>query len=177
MRTITIAPADSEWVGEFEKIATMISAYIGDLFLGIEHVGSTSIPGLAAKPIIDIDVVIEDMTCLPAIIDRLDKAGFDYEGNLGVEGREAFRRRYDDDCMPYHLYVCPKDGKGYLEHIAFRDYLRAHPDVAHEYERVKKNLAKIHPHDIDEYIAGKQPFINQVLEKTLYQKDYKFNPV
>lgn len=170
MRKITIVPADSEWASEFEKIASMISGYFGKLILGIEHVGSTSIPGLASKPIIDLDVVIEDMTQFSVIIERLDQAGFDHEGNLGVEGREAFRRRYDDGCMAYHLYVCPKDGKGFLEHIVFRDYLRLHPDAAREYERIKVDLARMYPYDIDQYINGKRHFVDTVLAKTLYQR-------
>ncbi|MDD1728217.1 MAG: GrpB family protein [Methanospirillum sp.] len=171
MRTITIAQADPGWAHEFLKIKAMISGYIGDQIIGIEHVGSTSVPGLGAKPIIDIDVVIEDMTYLPAIIERLGHAGFHHEGNLGIEGREAFKRRFNDEFMPYHLYVCPKDGKGYLEHIAFRDYLRSHPDTAREYERLKQKLARLYPHDIDGYLNGKNGFIKGVLAEMLNDND------
>jgi GrpB-like predicted nucleotidyltransferase (UPF0157 family) len=167
MRRIKVLPADPGWPVEFEKIAAMIYGYIGDQIIGIEHVGSTAVPGLAAKPVIDLDVVIEDMSRLPAIIKHLDLAGFDYEGNLGVEGREAFRRRFKDGFMTYHMYVCPKDGKGYLEHIAFRDYLRSHPDEASEYEHIKKDLAIRYPDDIDRYLNGKRNFVNMVLDKTL----------
>jgi GrpB-like predicted nucleotidyltransferase (UPF0157 family) len=171
MRTITIAQADPRWSEEFSKIKAMISGYIGDLIIKIEHVGSTSVPGLGAKPIIDIDVVIEDMTLLSAIIERLDHAGFDHEGNLGVEGREAFKRRFDDGLMDYHLYVCPKDGKGYREQIAFRDYLRSHPDASREYERIKQELARLYPHDINRYLNGKNNFIEEILRKTLYRNE------
>lgn len=167
MRIITIAPANPRWAEEFEKIAVMISRYIGDLIIGIEHVGSTSIPGLAAKPIIDLDVVIPDMTRFPAIIERLDQAGFDYEGNLGVEGREAFKRRFDDEFMKYHLYVCPKDGKGHREHIAFRDYLMTHPEVVRKYERLKIELVRLYPNDIDGYQNGKKEFIKGILTEVV----------
>lgn len=163
MRTITIVRADPSWALEFSKIRAMISEYIGDLIIGIEHVGSTSVPGLGAKPIIDLDVIIEDLTYLPAIIKRLDSAGFDHEGNLGIEGREAFKRRFDDGFMPYHLYVCLKDNKALHEHIAFRDYLRSHPDDAKEYERIKQEQAKSFPHDIEGYVSGKQTFIESIL--------------
>ena len=167
MRTITIAMADPQWAEEFEKIRVMISGYIGDLIIGIEHVGSTSVPGLGAKPIIDIDVVIEDMSRLSSVIERLDLAGFDHEGNLGIEGREAFKRRYKDEFMPYHLYVCPKDGKGFRDHIAFRDFLRSHPDSVREYQKVKEDLALLYPHDIDAYINGKKEYIEGILTKIL----------
>lgn len=163
MRTITIVRADPSWNEEFSKIKAMIFEHIGDLIIGIEHVGSTSVPGLGAKPIIDLDVVIEDLTYLPTIIKRLNQAGFDHEGNLGIEGREAFKRRFDDGFMPYHLYVCPKDSKALCEHITFRDYLRSHPEDAKEYERIKQELAKSFPHDIDGYVKGKQTFIESIL--------------
>jgi len=174
MRIITIVPADLSWPEEFEKIRVMISGFIGDLILGIEHVGSTSIPGLAAKPIIDLDVIIEDIDRLPVIIERLDKAGFDHEGNLGIEGREAFKRRFDDGYMKYHLYVCPKEAKPLKEHIAFRDYLRLHPDPALEYERIKRDLVRKNPHDIDHYVNGKTSFVEMIVKKALVleKKDF-----
>ncbi len=166
MRTITISPADPGWPHEFEKIASMISEYIGDLIIGIEHVGSTSVPGLAAKPIIDLDVIIEDISVLPKIIERLDSAGYSYEGDLGIAGRESFKRRFNDGMMTYHLYVCQKDGIGYLEHIAFRDYLRSHPEAVREYEEIKKELARVYPHDIDAYLNGKNEFIEKILAES-----------
>ena len=78
----------------------------------------------------------------PTVKERLSKIGFEHEGNLGVEGREAFKRTFTDDFMPYHMYVCPKDGKGHLEHIAFLKYLRHHPDAVYAYGKLKLELAE-----------------------------------
>lgn len=167
-KVVEIVPYNPKWKIEFEKIKAMINSYIGDLILTIEHVGSTSIEGLSAKPIIDIDVVIDSYNVLPSIIERLQEVGYEYEGNLGIEGREAFKRTYDDGFMKYHLYVCPKDGKGYLEHIAFRDYLRANKRARKEYEELKLNLAEIYRYDIDNYCDKKTKFIRGILYKTIY---------
>lgn len=146
----------------------LIKKYIGDLIIKIEHVGSTSIEGLSAKPIIDLDVVIENYDVLPEIIERLIKEGYEYQGNLGILGREAFQRTNDDGDMKYHLYVCSKDGKGYLEHLAFRDYLRANTSAREEYQSLKIKLAQKYRSDIDNYCNKKTEFIKDILDKTIY---------
>ncbi|MDZ5610285.1 GrpB family protein, partial [Bacillus pseudomycoides] len=146
-RIIEIMPYNPEWKMEFKKIKKMVEGYIGDLILRIEHVGSTSIEGLAAKPIIDIDVVIDNYGIFPVIIQRLEKEGYQHQGNLGVEGREAFQRNNEDNLMKYHLYVCPKDAKGYLEHIALRDYLSANEAARKESEELKYRLVENYRYD------------------------------
>ncbi len=165
-RFIEVVPYDPAWPEEFEKISAALKEWIGDLLIGIEHVGSTSVAGLAAKPIIDLDAVMRDKKVLPEIIERLSVHGFEHQGNLGVEGREAFRPTRDLGFMKFHLYVCPPDGKGYLEHIALRDYLRQHDETRDEYARIKKRLAEAHRTDIDAYVDGKTAFIRQVLRKS-----------
>ncbi|WP_237163348.1 GrpB family protein [Paenibacillus sp. BIHB 4019] len=141
-KVVEVVPYDPVWKDQFQLIKDMIEGYIGELILGIEHVGSTSVEGLPAKPIIDLDVVVEDYSVLQAIVERLAKEGFEHQGNLGIEGREAFKRAFPDNFMKYHLYVCPKDGKGYLEHIAFRDYLRSNEAARREYGSLKDKLAE-----------------------------------
>ncbi|MDQ0194602.1 GrpB family protein [Paenibacillus wynnii] len=168
-RVIEVVSYNVEWKTEFEKIKQMIFSYIGDLILTIEHVGSTSVVGLSAKPIIDVDVVIERYDVLPSIIKRLAQEGYQYEGDLGTEGREAFRRNHNDGCMKYHLYVCPKDGKGFVEHIAFRDYLRANETARKDYELLKIKLAETYRYDIDNYSLKKTEFISDILNKTIYK--------
>jgi len=170
-RVVELLPYDLEWKEEFAKIKTMIDSYIGDLILRIEHVGSTSVEGLAAKPVIDIDVVIESYDIFPKIIECLEQEGYEHEGNLGVEGREVFKRRCDDGLMNYHLYVCPKDGKGYLEHIAFRDYLRENTKAREEYEVLKYKLAEAYRDDRDSYCNKKSEFVESILERTIYHQE------
>jgi GrpB-like predicted nucleotidyltransferase (UPF0157 family) len=136
-----------------------------DIITGVEHVGSTAVEGLASKPIIDIDVVIDSYDIFPAVKARLSEIGFEHEENLGVEGREAFKRTFIDDFMPYHIYVCPKDGKGHLEHIAFRDYLRGHPEAVESYGELKVKLAEQFRTDITAYVNAKHKFVQKILKK------------
>jgi GrpB-like predicted nucleotidyltransferase (UPF0157 family) len=171
---VRVVPYDPEWKSEFLKIKAMIVDCVGDLVISVDHVGSTAIEGLAAKPILDIDVVIDSYDVFPAIRDRLSKIGFEHVGNLDVEGREVFKRIFMDDFMPYNLddfmpynlYVCPKNGKGYLEHIAFRDYLRDHSEALKAYEELKMKLAKQFRTDITGYANAKHDFIQNILESS-----------
>ena len=160
---VRVLSYDPEWKNEFSRLKAMIVDCVGDLIICVDHVGSTAIEGLASKPIIDIDVVIDSYEIFPAVRDRLLKIGFEHEGNLGVEGREAFKRTFIDDFMPYHMYVCPKDGKGHLEHIAFLDYLREHPDALKAYGELKMKLAEQFRTDINSYVKGKYNFVQNIL--------------
>ena len=167
MRTkhVVVLPYDEAWEKAFEDIRKELAAALGDLALSIEHVGSTSVKGLSAKPIIDIDVVIEDVSVLPAVIEALDAIGYTHEGDLGIPGREAFKYQGKEHLMKHHLYVCAQNSEELKRHISFRDFLRANPDAALEYGRVKEEAARLYPEDIDGYIAHKEPIINMLYNK------------
>ena len=134
----------------FSEIEMLLHEQLGDLAISVEHVGSTSIPGIAAKPIIDIDIVIDSMELLPKVIEELSDLGYCHEGNLGIERREAFTRK--DSKVPYnkemnrkydhHLYVCDKDSNELKRHITFRDILRKHAQLAEEYSNLKRDLQR-----------------------------------
>ena len=164
MRTIKVevVPYDSAWRGDFEKIKGEIEGAVGDLAVGIEHVGSTSVEGLSAKPCIDIDVIIEDYSAFDDVVRRLRKIGYIHEGDLGIRGREAFK--YTDKChlKKHHLYVCPNNSEELRRHIVFRDYLKAHPEAAEKYSRVKEEAARLFPDDVDKYIQFKSPCIEEI---------------
>ncbi|WP_375103037.1 GrpB family protein [Paenibacillus sp. RS8] len=166
-KILEVVPYDPEWKVEFNQIRDQLLSYVGDLIITIEHVGSTSIEGLAAKPIIDLDLVMDSYEVFPQIIERLQLHGYEHQGNLGIEGREAFKRRQADEFMKYHLYVCPKNGKGYLEHIAFRDYLRSNVPARQAYAELKQRLAEQHRYDMDAYCEGKTAFVTSILSKAM----------
>lgn len=161
-KRVTVVSYDQAWPGEFLKILGQLAPFILPPAIRIEHVGSTSVPGLWAKPIIDIDVVIRDMTVLPEIIARLAGIGYRHEGDLGIPGREAFCYDGKPELKAHHLYVCPESSPELRRHIAFRDYLRAHPDAVAEYGRIKREGAALFPDDIDAYIAHKSPVIEKI---------------
>ena len=159
---VQVLPYDAAWKSNFEAIRAEIEAAIGDLILGIEHVGSTSVEGLAAKPCIDIDVVIRDASLLDAVVRGLGEIGYLHEGDLGIKGREAFRYENKPHLQAHHLYVCPQDSEELHRHITFRDYLRSNPEAAEKYSLVKEKAAELFPNDIDRYIEYKTPCIEEL---------------
>jgi GrpB-like predicted nucleotidyltransferase (UPF0157 family) len=134
---------------------------------GIEHVGSTAVPGLAAKPVIDMDVLLISATDLALVIAKLASGGYEHRGDLGVVGREAFRTPPND--VPHHLYVCPSGSPEYKRHISFREYLRTHPADANRYASLKRQLIRQFGDDREAYTQAKSEFIAEILwraEKT-----------
>ena len=159
---VIVLPYDEQWKLEFLQIKAELTDVLGQLAIEIEHVGSTSVQGLSAKPIIDIDIVIKDYSGLGNIISALGKIGYQHEGNLGIAGREAFKYDGKEHLRKHHLYVCPEDSPELKRHIAFRDYLQTHPDAVREYSRIKEEGAELYPNDIDRYIEHKSPFIEKI---------------
>ena len=164
MRTakVTVLPYDSAWKSAFEAIKKEIEGAAGDLILGVEHVGSTSVEGMSAKPCIDLDVVIRDVSVLEAVIARLADIGYIHEGDLGIPGREAFKYIDKPHLQTHHLYVCPRDSRELHRHITFREFLKSHPEAVRQYSRVKETAAQLYPDDIDRYIAYKSPCIEEL---------------
>jgi GrpB-like predicted nucleotidyltransferase (UPF0157 family) len=127
--------------------------------------GSTAVPGLAAKPVIDIDVLLKSASDLPLVIQRLASIGYVHRGDLGVTGREAF---YAPPGSPkHHLYVCPPESQEYRRHLALRDYLRAHSAEAAAYGNLKRSLAARFRDDRAAYLAGKGEFVESLLQRAL----------
>lgn len=159
--TIEVVPYDEAWPLRFAEIRDRVAAALGDLCVGIEHVGSTSVPGLWAKPIIDLDVVISSRQLFPTVREQLAGLGYAHRGNLEIPGREAFQR--PAGTFPHHLYVCSVDTPNLHDHLLLRDTLRARLDLRDSYAAVKREMAALHPHDIDAYIDGKGPVIEEIM--------------
>jgi GrpB-like predicted nucleotidyltransferase (UPF0157 family) len=159
---IKVVDYDPAWSTQFEVLRSTILSAVGDIAVAVEHVGSTAVPGLAAKPIIDIDVVVASESDVSVAVERLAVIGYEHQGNLGVEGREAFKSPPEPPRR--HLYVCLQGGTALHNHLMLRDYLRKHSDSAAEYGRLKKTLAARFPTDLDKYIDGKTDFILSTLE-------------
>lgn len=159
---VIVVPYDSAWKSDFEKIKCEIESAVGGLIVGIEHVGSTSVEGLSAKPCIDIDVIIKDYSVFDEVLQKLSEIGYIHEGDLGIKGREAFKYSDKNHLKKHHLYVCPIDSEELHRHITFRDYLKAHSDAVKKYSRVKEEAARLFPDDIDKYIEYKSPCIEEL---------------
>ena len=160
--TVKLIAHQDEWIKNAEKIIEKLKRILGNTVVDIQHIGSTAISSIHAKPIIDIDVVIKDYNALKDTISALEKIGYQYEGDLGIPGREAFRYDGKDHLKKHHLYVCPADSPELKRHIAFRNYLRTHPDAVRKYSLIKEEGAKKYPDDIERYIEYKSPFIEGI---------------
>ena len=161
MRTkhVLVTPYDPAWVLAFAAIRQELTAALGPLALAIEHVGSTAVPGLWAKPILDIDVVIPNQDALPPVVQALAAIGYTHEGDLGIPQREAFSYRDKPHLHPHHLYVCPKDSRELHRHLTFRNYLRTHPEAVRTYSQVKAEAARLYPDSIEDYMNHKSACI------------------
>lgn len=168
MARVVVADYDGEWPKAFEQLRARIWPAVSDFALTIEHVGSTAVPGLVSKPVIDICVVVRSRDHTPLGIERLAQLGYVHRGDLGVPDREAFAG--PEGPPRHHLYLSPQDSLSLKNHLALRDYLRAHPDSARAYGALKHRLAEEFPDDIDSYIEGKTDFILAIL------RDLGFSP-
>ncbi|KOP23761.1 hypothetical protein AMR41_24850 [Hapalosiphon sp. MRB220] len=174
-RIVEVVDYDPQWPQLFLQLRSVIKNQLGDLALAIEHVGSTSIIGLAAKPIIDLDVMVASNELLTKVICLLAELGYKHEGDLGISGREAFSRSASDvprnatgKIWPqHHLYVCPQESVALKRHLAFRNYLRNNPDEALAYAKLKCELAQRFRYNVDLYCEAKTEFIENILEKAL----------
>ena len=164
-RKVVVLPYDMAWQSDFEKIKCEIEKAIGDLIIGIEHIGSTSVKAMSAKPCIDIDVIIEDYSVFGAVVDGLKAIGYIHEGDLGIKDREAFKYSGKEHLLRHHLYVCPKYSKELKRHITFRDYLRANPEAVKRYGEVKEKAAELFPNNIDKYMEYKSHIIEELYKE------------
>ncbi len=163
MSTIIVQSYDSRWPREFDSLRSRLASGLNGLAVSIEHVGSTAVPGLAAKPIIDIDVLLRTEADLPAAITKLAALGYVYQGDLGIHGREAFQTPAND--FSHHLYVCLPECEEYRRHLVFRDYLRSHPEAVEAYGELKRGLALKFTEDRNEYTKAKSEFIAEILKR------------
>ena len=162
-RRILVVDYDPTWPRTFAALRAPIFEVLRNIASAVEHVGSTSVPGLAAKPIVDIDVVLPSRAEIPAAIEKLATLGYVHCGDLGIPEREAF---YSPAHLPTHnLYVCVQGSVGLANHLAIREHLRHNPSAVTAYGQLKKQLADQFPTDMESYGAGKTAFLLEVLKK------------
>ncbi len=164
-QALVILDYDPEWPRRFAEIAGMIQRTIPGTYHAVEHVGSTAVPGLSAKPIIDIDIVIRE-GYFETIKRGLESLGYVDEGDLGIAGRTAFHLQ--DAGMrralaPHHLYVVPADSPALADHRDFRDFMRRHPEWVQRLNARKHELAALYPEDREAYQQAKSPMVEEIL--------------
>lgn len=169
MRRIEVVAPDPRWPALAKaEAARFASALAGDSrMLAIHHIGSTAVPGLAAKPTLDLLPVVSDLACLEEARAALEALGYQWRGESGIAHRRYFTRSAPDGARLAHVHCFAAGDQAIREHLAFRDYLRSHPKVAHAYAAIKLESARAHPEDGAAYTDRKAPFVEHTLGEAL----------
>lgn len=166
-----VVPYNPGWEAEFNQLKTVYNNLLAGLAADIQHVGSTAVPGAVAKPLLDIDIIIESREWLPVITEKLVSAGYISKGEQGVPDRFAFRQGNDNTpallpgkkWMRHHLYVCLRNSLAVKNHLLLRDLLRRRPDLVEQYSRLKLDLVKMPGMTSEEYSKRKTDFVISLL--------------
>jgi GrpB-like predicted nucleotidyltransferase (UPF0157 family) len=159
--TVRLAPHNERWHVLFDEEEGRLRSAVGEYVLAIEHVGSTAICGLSAKPIIDIAVAVQEIAYAERCVTALEHMGYEYRGEQGIPGRRFFGK---GEPRTHHLHMVELGSELWRGHLLFRDYLRGHRDIVEQYEELKKELAQRHKENREAYTEGKAAFIEGVLQ-------------
>ena len=161
---LLVVPYDPAWAVLFEEETLRLRRLIGEPLLELHHVGSTAVPGLAAKPILDVMGVVREITALDPLRAVFESGGWEWKGEFGIPGRRYLVKRDLQGIRSAHLHLFPSEHPEIARHLLFRDRLRARPEVAVEYARLKRDLAVRFRHDREGYSGAKHAFIHSVLD-------------
>ncbi len=154
---VEVVPYDPEWNGKYQLERAKLIGSLGLLISNVHHIGSTSVAGLAAKPIIDMLLEVPDLEDLDGAKGTFERLGYEVMGEYGIKGRRYYRKGHKTRTHQIHAF---RTGDANIKrHIAFRDYLAQHPSVRHEYAQLKTQVAKRCHNDIDAYCDGKDAFV------------------
>jgi GrpB-like predicted nucleotidyltransferase (UPF0157 family) len=156
-----VVPHCPKWRDEFEQEAFELKQAMGDSALAVHHIGSTSIEGILAKPIIDILIEVHSFADVDQANSAMVNLGYEVMGEFGIKGRRYFRKNNVEGIRTHHVHVFTTGSQGAIRHLAFRDYLRAHPEIAQQYSNLKAALTKADTTNMEGYISGKDPFIKE----------------
>lgn len=177
---IRIVDYDPSWPRQFAAEADAIRHVLGDLALRIEHVGSTSVPGLAGKPVIDIQVSVGALESLLPYMEPLATIGYRHVPLGDIDAIYPFFQKPSIWPSTHHVHLCVAGSEHERRHVAFRDYLRDHPAVAQEYVDLKRRLAAEHRGDTlesrEKYSLSKSSFVSSVLDRALARHESRFSP-
>jgi GrpB-like predicted nucleotidyltransferase (UPF0157 family) len=161
---IYIADYDEKWPVLYREVSRPLAEAFGAYLVEMQHIGSTSVPGLGAKPIIDIAVDLRDYPLPQEVVEAVEKLGYTHRGEYGIAGRHYFKR-YCDDGLMVHVHAYSPGNDEWAKHIVFRDYMRAHPEAARKYETLKRDLASRYADQREVYTESKTDFVQEILRK------------
>lgn len=174
MRKVVVTAYNEQWVSRFEEEAMMLRDIFGSELIEIHHIGSTSVEGLKAKPIIDIMPVVRDINEIDHFNPAMASIGYVAKGENGIPMRRYFKKGGDDRTHHVHIY---EEGNPEIErHLAFRDYLRTHPEEVKKYGDLKEELSHRYPYVIESYIKGKEQLVLEIERKAIEWYRRRYNP-
>jgi len=162
MREVEVVPHDPEWKDAFEAEAKHIGAALGENVVAVHHIGSTSIPNIYAKPVIDILVEVRNITEIDGQSSAMESFGYEVMGEYGIAGRRYFRKDNQKGIRTHQIHVFEAGSAQVTRHLSFRDYMIVHPEDAQRYSELKRKLAEEHSQSIDRYMDGKDGFIKEI---------------
>ena len=172
---VVLADYDPLWPNLAARHAEALKT-LGPVLLTVHHIGSTSVPGLAAKPIIDLMPIVTSLSALDRLQSRVEALGYDWHGELGIEGRRYCRLSDASGKRLAHLHFYEPRSPHVARHLAFRDYLRAHPDIASQYVAEKRRARDLHPDDSHAYADEKGAWIRAAEAKALLWESQRQSP-
>lgn len=161
MRRVIVEEHNPTWQVDHARECEQLRSVLEGILLACHHIGSTAIPGICAKPIIDILLVVSSLEMLDERNGDMIALGYLPRGENGISGRRYYRKG-SDDLHTHHVHAYALGHPDIERHLAFRDYLRAHPEDAQAYDHLKRELAAHHANDIDSYVNGKDAFIKEM---------------
>ena len=165
MRTVEVVPHNPQWRHAFETERMQVAAALGNNVVAIHHIGSTAIPKIYAKAIIDLLVAVKDITEVDNQTSAMVSLGYEAMGEYGIPGRRYFRKNNQEGLRTHHIHAFEAGSAEVERHLAFRDYMIAHTADAERYSELKRKLAEEHPNSLDEYMDGKDGFIKEMDRK------------
>lgn len=171
-RRVEVTPYQEEWKQLFENENECLKNIFHSINVDIHHIGSTSVPGLSAKPIIDILLSADKLAYIDQATAQIVTAGYEAKGENGIPGRRYFQKSDKNGIRKVHLHAFEKDSHELHRHLVFRDYLIEHPEEAKKYAAIKEKAAKKYEYDIESYIAEKSPLVKELEQKALQWRPY-----
>lgn len=165
LRKVEVVAPDARWPALYQEEAAKLAPLLGEELVAIHHIGSTSIPGMPAKPIIDLLVEVRDIEAIDAYNDGMRRLGYQPKGENGIPLRRYFNKGGAE--RTHHVHVFQTGSDHVTRHVAFRDYLTSHPEDAKRYADLKIELARRFPSDINAYIEGKDALVKELEAKAL----------
>ena len=164
--SVEVVPHDPQWARMFKDEASAVAAGLGPLLVQIHHVGSTSIPGIYAKPIVDMLAEVRSIEDVDQRNETMASLEYEAKGEYGIPGRRYFRKSTPEGVRAFHLHVFQESSPHSERMLAFRDYLRAHSDASSRYSDLKQRLVS-RPIDSDAYVSGKDALVKALEQEAL----------